>query len=162
MRLKLFSIAYPAATISLLAHCGRAVALAISFAQMEKALDQRKVRSSSLRALALTETMKPPRARICRTADTRYLTEYYALTGYARSGRQRFSRYLQGEEGGGKPFRYAARSRRLAEELKVLDAAIATSDELHKSSRSRSQRLRDCTIRRQTVRKGGMAHRNSR
>ena len=59
MRLKLFSIAYPAATISLLSVIAVALWLvATSFAQVEKALDQRKVTLALTSELSrLTEQM---------------------------------------------------------------------------------------------------------
>ena len=137
MRLKLFSIAYPAATITLLGVIAVALWLvATSFTHVEKALDQRKVTLTLTSELAhLTETMSRLVRAYAATADTRYLTQYYALTGYRTvMGGSGLREYLKGEEGSAKSFPVRMREAGAsASELKVLDAAIDTSDELHKA-----------------------------
>jgi signal transduction histidine kinase/CheY-like chemotaxis protein len=137
MRLKLFSIAYPAATISLLGVIAVALWLvATSFTQVEKALEQRKVTLALTAELSrLTEHMSRLVRAYAATADTRYLTEYYALTGYRTvMGGSGLREYLKGEEGSAKSFPVRMREAGASdEELKVLDKAIDTSDALHKT-----------------------------
>lgn len=137
MRLKLFSIAYPAATITLLGVIAVALWLvATSFTQVERALEQRKVTLTLTSELAhLTETMSRLVRAYAATADTRYLTEYYALTGYRTvMGGSGLREYLKGEEGSAKSFPVRMREAGASPaELKVLDEAIDTSDALHKS-----------------------------
>ena len=137
MKLKFFSIAFPIATITFLAAIAAALWLvASSFNQVNHALDQRKVTLALTSELSdLTQTMSRLVRAYAATGDTRYLTEYYALTGYRTvMGGSGLREYLKGEEGSAQSFPERMRAAGASpEELKVLDSAIDTSDDLHKT-----------------------------
>ncbi len=137
MKLKFFSIAFPVATLTFLAAIGAALWLvASSFNQVGQALEQRKITLALTSELSqLTEQMSRLVRAYAATSDTRYLTEYYALTGYRTvMGGSGLREYLKGDEGSAKSFPVRMREAGASnEELAVLDKAIDTSDELHKS-----------------------------
>ncbi|HUP93616.1 MAG TPA: response regulator [Burkholderiales bacterium] len=138
MRLKFFSIAFPVATLTFLAAIGAALWLvAASFSEVGQALEQRKVTLSLTSELSrLTQTMSRLVRAYAATGDTRYLTEYYALTDYRTvMGGSGLREYLKGEDGvaNGKSFPVRMKEAGASdEELKVLDQAIDTSDTQHK------------------------------
>ena len=84
MKLKHFSVAFPAAIFTVIGVIGIAMWLvASSFGHMQKALDQRKV------TIALTDELSDLSGKMSRflrayaaTGDEHYLNDYYALTEY--------------------------------------------------------------------------------
>src|SRR5688572_16657002 len=138
MRLKFFSVAFPIATMTFLAAIGTALwFVAASFQEVSQALDQRKTTLSLTSELSrLTQTMSRLVRAFVATGDTKYLQDYYALTDYRTvMGGSGLREYLKGEDGqtNGKSFPVRMKEAgAAADELKVLDKAIDTSDTQHK------------------------------
>ena len=138
MKLRFFSIAFPVATMTFLAVIGAALwFVALSFTEVSQALEQRKTTLSLTSELSrLTQTMSRLVRAFAATGDTRYLTEYYALTDYRTvMGGSGLREYLKGQDGGGNGKSLSERMKEAGasdEELKKLDKAIDTSDTQHK------------------------------
>ena len=135
MKLKVFSIAFPAAIFTILGVIAIAAWLvASSFHHVRSALEQRKV------TLALTDELSDLTNKMSRllrayaaTGDEHYLNEYYALTEYRTvMGGSGLREYLKGDASQAKSFPVRMREAGAsADELKVLDQAIDASDGLH-------------------------------
>ena len=138
MKLRFFSIAFPIATMTFLAAIGASLWLvAASFSEVGQALEQRKVTLALTSELSrLTTTMSRLVRAFAATGDTKYLTQYYALTDYRTvMGGSGLREYLKGEEGSADGKSLSVRMKEAGaseDELKVLDKAIDTSDTQHK------------------------------
>ena len=134
MKLKVFSIAFPAAIFTILGVIAIAAWLvASSFHHVRTALEQRKVTLTLTDELSdLTNKMSRLLRAYAATADEHYLNDYYHLTEYRTvHGGSGLREYLKGDEGE-KSFPVRMREAGASsEELKALDQAIDASDGLH-------------------------------
>ena len=151
IRLKFFSIAFPIAIVTFLSVIAAALWLvSSSFHEVERVLERRQ---ETLRLTSELSRITELLARLVRayaaTGDTRYLTYYYDLDEY-RNGKQAapagdpvqyweeviagLRPYVKATDVSGKSFSLRMREAGFsAEELGVLDKALAIGEQMHKT-----------------------------
>src|SRR5262245_57900864 len=151
VKLKVFSIAFPIAIVVFLSVIAGAFSFVSSyFQEVEKTLERRRETLTLTSELSrITELMARLVRAFAATGDTRYLTYYYELAEY-RNGKQAgpgmdpvqyweeviagLRQHIKPAEMAGKSFSVRMREAGFsAEELGVLERALAIGDELHKA-----------------------------
>jgi two-component system, sensor histidine kinase and response regulator len=151
IKLKFFSIAFPIAIVAFLSVIAGALSFVSSyFHEVEKTLERRQETLTLTSELSrVTELLARLVRAFAATGDTRYLTYYYDLAEY-RNGKRAgpgsdpvqyweeviagLRPYVKSADVAGKSFSLRMREAGFpAEELGVLEKALAIGDELHKT-----------------------------